>query len=120
HTTVPLTASLIRVYIGPPASVDYVRHTHHLFVHDQHLFAGGELFDDRLGDVDSGAVHARDDVLGRALAAGDDVDVHLEAGAGHADRSADAVLFVDDEILRQHVQALAAGRQRPGLAGLRG
>ena len=65
--------------------------------------------------VDAGAVHARHDVLRRALAAGDDVDVHLEARAGHADRRADAVLLVDDEVLRQHVQDLAAGRQRHGL-----
>ena len=49
---------------------------------------------------------------GRALAAGDDVDVHLEPRAGHADRRADAVLLVDHEVLRQHVQDLAAGRQR--------
>ena len=44
--------------------------------------------------------------------------VDLEPGAGHADRRADAVLFVDDEVLRQHVQDLAAGRQRHGLRRL--
>ena len=68
--------------------------------------------------VDAGAVHARDDVLRRALAAGDDVDVDLEARAGHADRRADAVLLVDDEVLRQHVEDLAAGRQRHRLGGV--
>ena len=68
--------------------------------------------------VDAGAVHARDDVLRRALAAGDDVDVDLEPRAGHADRRADAVLLVDDEVLRQHVQDLAAGRQRHRLGGV--
>ena len=40
------------------------------------------------------------------------MDVDLEPRAGHADRRADAVLLVDDEVLRQHVQDLAAGRQR--------
>ena len=68
--------------------------------------------------VDAGAVHAGDDVLRRALAAGDDVDVHLEPRAGHADRRADAVLLVDDEVLRQHVQDFAAGRQRHRLRGV--
>ena len=46
---------------------------------------------------------------------GHDVDVHLEPRAGHADGRADAVLLVDDEVLRQHVQDLAAARQRDGL-----
>ena len=39
-------------------------------------------------------------------------------GAGHPDRRADAVLLVDDEVLRQHVQDLAAGRQRHRLGGV--
>ena len=67
---------------------------------------------------DAGAVDARDDVLRRRGAAGDDVDVDLEPGAGHADRRADAVLLVDDEVLRQHVQDLAAARQRHRLGGV--
>ena len=46
------------------------------------------------------------------------MDVHLEPGARHADRCADAVLVVDHEILRQHVQNLASGRQRHGLRGV--
>ena len=37
---------------------------------------------------------------------------------GHADRRADAVLLVDDEVLRQHVQHLAAGRQRHRARGV--
>ena len=89
-----------------------------LLVVGQHRLAGGELLDDGFGDGHAGAVHARDDVLRRALAAGDDVDVDLEPGAGHADRRADAVLLVDDEVLRQHVQNLAAGRQRHRLGGV--
>ena len=65
-----------------------------------------------------GPVDARDDVLRRRRAAGDDVDVHFEPRAGHADRRADAVLLVDDEVLRQHVEDLAAARQRDGLGGV--
>ena len=44
--------------------------------------------------------------------AGDDVHVDLEPCAGHPDRRADAVLLVDHEVLRQHVQDLAPCRQR--------
>ena len=40
------------------------------------------------------------------------MDVHLEPRAGHADGRADPVLLVHDEVLRQHVQDLAARRQR--------
>ncbi len=43
------------------------------------------------------------------------MDIDLEARAGHADRRADAVLLVDDEVLGQDVQDLAPGRQRHGL-----
>ena len=46
------------------------------------------------------------------------MDVDLEPRAGHADRRADAVLLVDDEVLRQHVQNLASGRQADGLGRL--
>ena len=41
---------------------------------------------------------------------GDDVHLRLQAHAGHADRIADALLAVDDEFLRQHVQDLLVGR----------
>ena len=109
---VPQAAALVDRDVGGAAADVDQRDAELLLVLGQHRFAGRELLDDRLGDVDAGPVHARDDVLRRALAAGDDVDVHFEPGAGHADRRADAVLLVDDEVLRQHVQDLAAGRQR--------
>ena len=41
---------------------------------------------------------------------GDDVHLRLEAHAGHAERLADAVLVVDDVLLRQHVDDLAVQR----------
>src|SRR5258707_486510 len=84
----------------------------------QHGIARRELLDNVFFHRHAGAVDARHDVLRRALAAGDDVDIHLEARAGHADGRADAVLLVDDEILRQHVENLTARRQRDGLCGV--
>ena len=84
----------------------------------QHRLARRQLLEHRLDHRDAGAVHAGDDVLRRRGAAGDDVHVDLEARAGHPDRRADAVLLVDDEVLRQHVQDLAAARQRHRLGGV--
>src|SRR6185369_13211310 len=81
-------------------------------------FRRGQLTEGRVLDADPGAVHAGDQVLRRGGAAVDDVDVDLEARAGHADGRADAVLFVDHEVLRQHVDDFAAGRQRHGLGGI--
>ena len=83
-----------------------------LLVRRQHRFGRRQLADHRVDDLDAGAVHARHEVLRRRRAAGDDVDVDLEPRAGEADRRADALLLVDDEVLRQHVQDLAPGRQR--------
>ena len=48
------------------------------------------------------------------------MNVHLEPRARHADRRADAILLVDHEILRQHVQNLSARRQRDGLRRIDG
>ena len=112
---VPQAAALVDGDVGRAAADVDQRHAQFLLVVGQHRLARRELLDDGLRDVDARAVHARHDVLRRALAAGDDVDVHFEPRAGHADRRADAVLLVDDEVLRQHVQDLAAGRQRHGL-----
>ena len=64
------------------------------------------------------AVDAGHGVLRGGRRAGDDVDVHLEPGAGHARGVADPVLVVDHELLRQHVQDLAVERDRDGLGGV--
>ena len=57
-----------------------------------------------------------DDVLDGGRARRDDVDVDLEARSGHPDGRADAVLLVHHEVLRQHVEDLAAVRQRTAFA----
>ncbi len=43
------------------------------------------------------------------------MDPRLEPHAAHADRLADAVLIVDDELLREHVDDLAVARERDRL-----
>ncbi len=108
---VPEAAALVNGDVGGAAADVHQRDAELLLVVGEHRLARGELLDDGLGHGDARAVHARDDVLRGALAAGDDVDVHLEARARHADRRADAVLLVDDEVLRQDVENLAARRQ---------
>ena len=52
------------------------------------------------------------------IGAGDDVHLGLQAHARHADRVADALLAVDDEFLRQHVQDLLVGGDRHRLGGV--
>ncbi len=115
---VPQAAALEDREVGRAAADVDERHAELFLVRSQHRLAGSELFDDRVDDADAGAVHACDDVLRRCCAAGHDVDVHFEPGARHAHRRADAVLVVDDEVLRQHVQNLASRRQGNRLGGI--
>jgi hypothetical protein len=117
---VPEAAALVDRDVGVPAADVDERDAELLLVLGQHRLARGELLHDRLGDADAGAVHARDDVLRRALAAGHDVHVHSSRAPVMPDRRADSVLLVDDEILGQDVQDLAAGRQRHRLGGVDG
>ena len=84
----------------------------------QHRFGGADLLDDGVDDAHAGAIHARHQVLRGGRRAGHDVHVDLEPRARHPDRRADAVLLVDDEVLRQHVQDLATGRQADRLGRL--
>src|SRR5262245_19567449 len=109
---VPQAATLVNRDVRRAASDIDERDAQLLLVGGQYGVARRQLLDDGFGDVDPRAVHARHDVLRRALAARDDVDVDLETRPRHSDRRADTVLLVDDEVLRQDVKDLAAGRQR--------
>ena len=117
---VPHRAALVDDDVGGAAADVDEGDAELLLVARQHRFGRGELAQRRLHHVDAGAVDAGDQVLRRAGRAVDDVDVDLEARAGHADRRADAVLLVDHEVLRQDVDDLAAGRQRHRLGGVEG
>ena len=83
-----------------------------LLLRRQHRFGRGERREDEIDDVQPGALAALDDVLRRGDRRADDVHARLEAHAGHADRLLDAVLPVDQELLRQHVQDVLIDRQR--------
>src|SRR3990172_4454811 len=62
--------------------------------------------------VEPGLVRALDDVLRARHRGGHDVDLRLEAHPAHAERLADPVLVVDDELLRDHVDHLAVHGDR--------
>ncbi len=68
-------------------------------------------------DLQAAAAHAFDDVLGRALGTGDDVDLGLQADAAHADRLLH-LLAVDDELLRLDQQQALVGGDVDRLGGL--
>ena len=109
---VPHAAALEDGEVGGSAADVEQRDAQLFLVRGQHRLGRRELADHRIDHFDAGPVDASHEVLRRRLAAGDDVHVDLEPGAGEADRRTDALLLVDDEILRQHVEDLAADRQR--------
>src|SRR5262249_31871462 len=118
HARVPDTAAFENGDVGGAATDVDQGDAEVFLVFREHRFGGGELAERRVLHADAGAIHAGDQGLRRRGAAVDDVDVDFEARAGHPDRCADAVLLVDDEVLREHVNDLAAGRQRHRLGGI--
>ena len=84
----------------------------------QHRLRRGQRLEHDVDHVEPGLVAALDDVLGAGDGGRDDVDLRLEPHAAHAQRLADAVLVVDDELLRDHVDDLAVHRDRDGLGGV--
>ena len=99
------------------ADVDQA-HAELLLVLGQHRETRRQLLEHDIVDLEAAALDALLDVLRRAVGAGDDVHLGLEAHARHADGVADAFLAVDDEFLRQHVQDLLVGGNRHGLGGV--
>ena len=120
HPGVPQAAALEDREVGRAAADVDDRDAEILLVLGQHRFARGELLQHGLDHRHAGPVHARDDVLRGRGAAGHDVHVDLEPRAGHPDGRPDAVLLVDHEVLREHVQDFAAARQRDRLGGVDG
>ena len=112
HPGMPQAATFENGEIGR-AAPDVDKCNPQLFlIRCEHGFARRELFDDGVHHGETGPIDAYHDVLRGSRPACYDVDVHLQTGAGHADRSADAVLIVDNEILREHMKDFSAGRQR--------
>ena len=111
HSRVPQAAPFEDGKIGRAAADIHDCHAEFLLILGQHGVARRELFEDGLLDADARAIHAGHEILRRRGAAGHDVDVDLEPRSGHPHRIVDAVLFIDHEILGQHVQDLASARQ---------
>ena len=91
-----------------------------LLVGEEHRLGRGQRLEHDVLHGQPGAVHRADDVLHGRHRAGDDVHLDLQAHARHADRLPHAVLVVDDERLREHVDDLAVLRQVDGAGGLDG
>ena len=89
-------------------------HAQFLFILGQSRHAGGQRLQHQITDFEATALHALDDVLCGGDGAGDDVHLHFQLHAAHADGFAHIFLPVDDEFLRQDVQDLLVGRQRDG------
>ena len=104
--------------VGGAAADVHQAHAELPLVLGEHRQARGQLLEHHVLDLQPAALHALDDVLRRAVGAGDDVHLGLEPHTRHADRIADAFLAVDDEFLRQHVQDALIGRNRHRLGGL--
>src|ERR1041384_2168534 len=84
--------------------------------------ARSERLQHHIADVESGALHALVDVLGRSHEPRNNMDVRLEADARHADRVAHTVLSVGDEAvhvgLRDFVLGPADRDHSPALKAL--
>src|SRR6266851_2061556 len=106
HRGVPDRAAAEYRDVGGAAADVHHAHAEILFILGEHGIARRELLQDDVVDGEAAALHAFDDVLRRAVGAGDDVHLGFEAHARHADRIADAFLTVDDVFLRQYVQDL--------------
>ena len=102
---------------GAATDVDQA-HPELLLILGEDREARGELLEHHVIDLQAAALDALLDVLGGRIRAGDDVHLGLQAHPGHADRVADALLAVDDEFLRQHVQDLLVGGDRDRLGGI--
>ena len=99
------------------ADVDQ-QHAQLLFVPAQHGRGGGQRLQDDVVGLEAGAVDAADDVLCRGDRAGDDVDLGLQPHAHHPDRIPYAVLLVDGELLRDHVDDLPVHGYDDRLGGI--
>src|SRR5687767_2851934 len=117
---VPEAAPLEDREVGGAAADVHERDPELFLIGGQNRFAGGQLLEHGVGHFNAGPVDARNHVLHRRGAAGHDVHVHFEPAARHADRHRDPVLVVDHEVLREHVEDLAAAWQGDGAGGVDG
>ena len=91
-----------------PAPMSTIATPSSLLVVGQHRQAGSQRVEHQLLHFQAAAANALDDVLGRALRAGDDVHLGFQPDAAHADRLLH-VLAVDHEFLRLDQQQSLVG-----------
>src|SRR5271157_2015909 len=84
----------------------------------QHGLGGCERLEDDVDHVEASLVRALHDVLGAGHRRGHDMNLRLKPHAAHAERLADALLVVDDELLGNDVNHLAVHRDRDGFGGV--
>ena len=63
-------------------------------------------------DFESATLHTLDDILRRAFRARHHMNFRFQPDTGHSDRLANALLVIDDKLLRQDVQDFLIGRYR--------
>ena len=90
-------------HIGRACANVHHHHAQLALVIGQHGLAAGQGVEQQLLHFQAAATHAFDDVLGRALGTGHDVDLGFQADAAHADRLFH-VLPVDHKLLWLHQQ----------------
>src|SRR5690348_7641085 len=88
-------------------------------VSGQARFSAGQRLKDRpaVGNFDARAVHGSHHVLPGQRGSRHHVDVGLQVRSHHSQRITDAVLGIQQELLRQNVQQLAVGRDGNALCG---
>src|SRR5439155_1848057 len=89
-----------------------------LLLFRQHRLRGSERLEHDVCHLQPGTAAALDDVLGAADRRGDDVHLRFQAHSAHSQRFADAVLLVDDVLLREDVEDLAVLRNVDGAGGI--
>ena len=112
--TVPSWKSAKSV-VPPPIST--TAHAHIPFVVAQHGFGRGDRVEDKPFHFHTAGLDALGEIAQRRRRGGDDVRLHLQPEAVHADRIADALLAVDDEPARQDVHHLPVVRHGDGARG---
>ncbi len=115
HLGVPDVAVNKNRQVGGAAADIHHHNAHFLLGISQRHLSRSQRVEDVGLHLDAGRFHALGQVLHRGGGGGDDVGLHLQPEAVHAQRLADALLPVHDEAARDDVQHFAPVRDGDGL-----
>src|SRR5450631_1529624 len=104
--------------VGRAAADVHEAHAQVALVVEEDRVGGGEGLQHEVAHLQPAAAHALHDVLRGRHRARDDVHLHLEAHAAHAEGLAHAALAVDDEFLLEDVEHLLLHGDVHGARGL--